>query len=87
MDTVTVGRIIAVKGRAVTARPDDSVEAAAKEMRHHNVGSLMIVDETGNLVGIVSERDVVARCVVDASAADQVRVGDIMTANVASCSS
>jgi CBS domain-containing protein len=43
----------------VTARSDESVRAAATRMLEHRFGALPVVDGLGNLVGIVTENDVV----------------------------
>jgi len=42
---------------AVTDRPDDSLEQAARKMREQQTGSLLVL-EGEELVGIVTERDV-----------------------------
>jgi CBS domain-containing protein len=41
----------------VTAAPDSAVHAVAKLMRDRNVGSVVLVDETGRPVGMVTDRD------------------------------
>jgi predicted transcriptional regulator len=43
----------------VTIRIDASVEEAAKLMYDNNVGSVMVVDNTGVIVGIMTERDLI----------------------------
>jgi len=43
----------------VTARPNETVADAARKMKEHNVGSVLIVDEHGRLLGIFTERDLV----------------------------
>lgn len=44
----------------VTAHPDETVEDAAKRMAHHDVGTLVIMDNH-QPVGIVTDRDLVIR--------------------------
>ncbi len=51
----------------VTVSPDESVREAVKRMVENNVGSILVVDEEGRLLGIFTERDL-ARLV--ASGAD-----------------
>jgi signal-transduction protein with cAMP-binding, CBS, and nucleotidyltransferase domain len=41
----------------------ESVKAGAKVMAEKNVSSLLVVDGNGHLTGIVTERDIVFRCV------------------------
>lgn len=45
----------------VTVREDTSLEAAARLMLEHDIGSLPVVDETGKLRGIVTESDFTGR--------------------------
>jgi CBS domain-containing protein len=42
----------------VTARPDESIKAAAQRMLQHRFGALPVVDEHNNLLGIVTENDI-----------------------------
>jgi CBS domain-containing protein len=43
--------------RVLRTFPEESVAAAAARMRDHGIGALAVVDEDQNLVGIVTERD------------------------------
>jgi CBS domain-containing protein len=45
--------------------PDDSVSYAAEVMRHQDIGALPVVDSVarGTLVGLITDRDIVIRCV------------------------
>ncbi len=42
---------------AYTCRPDTNLAGAAKTMETHNVGSLLVTDHEGRIVGIVTDRD------------------------------
>ncbi len=42
----------------VTARPDDTIERAAELMHQRKIGALPVVDESQNLVGIITESDI-----------------------------
>jgi CBS domain-containing protein len=81
-----IGDVLRNKGNDVaTIGPDATVSAVIAELATHNVGALPVVDG-GQLVGIVSERDVVRR-LHDAGAellAGAVR--DIMSTSVTTCS-
>jgi CBS domain-containing protein len=50
----------------VTAAPDDSAHAVAALMRDNNVGSVVLVDETGRPVGMVTDRDLTVDLLADA---------------------
>jgi CBS domain-containing protein len=69
-----------MKSPVVSVEPDQSVQAAAQIMREHGIGSV-VVEQAGQVVGILTERDVMhaAALVGDVS---QTRVGEHMTAPV-----
>jgi CBS domain-containing protein len=48
----------------VTVSPDTQIGDAARRMVEADVGAAMVVDEAGDLVGVISERDLM-RCVSD----------------------
>jgi CBS domain-containing protein len=55
-----VSQILRNKGSAVfTCRPQETVAAATALLHARRVGAMVIVDEEDNVVGILSERDVV----------------------------
>jgi CBS domain-containing protein len=56
-----------------------TVRSAAELMETEDVGSLPVIDEGGDLVGIVTDRDIVVRVVAAGHDVDQVRVGDFLT--------
>ena len=85
MRTLTVGAIIPLRERVVTVSQDDSVETAVRTMRNCNVGSLIVVDESGAAVGIVTEHDIVGRWIELAGDPANTPVAQIMTGNLAAC--
>ena len=44
--------------------PDDTVRTACIIMSSANIGALPVVDDNGDLVGILSERDVIRRSII-----------------------
>lgn len=65
-----------------TVRPEDTVKDAAKIMNEHHIGSLVVVSGTGEVVGILTERDILADVVATGKSADEVKVSDVMTPNI-----
>ena len=65
----------------VTAKPDESVASVARKMAENAVGSVLIVDDKGTLLGIVTERDIVVRVVAKGLDPNRVLVGEVMTRN------
>ena len=64
----------------VIASSDITVAAAARLMKLHRIGALLVVDD-GRLAGIVTERDVLFRVVAEGRDPSATRVADVMTAN------
>jgi CBS domain-containing protein len=62
-----------------------TVADAARKMREHDIGSLVVVDGAGNVTGILTERDVVA-LVARGGDAGLTRIGASMTPFVVTCS-
>ena len=57
---MNVKQILATKGKGVvTITPTETIEAAILKMKQHNIGSLVVVDEAGQMVGILTERHIV----------------------------
>jgi len=44
-------------------RPDTSIEQVAKQMKQENVGSIPVCDDRGQVLGIITDRDIVIRSV------------------------
>jgi CBS domain-containing protein len=55
-----VRTILATKStNVITIRPQQSLKEAARLLTEHNIGVLVVVNEAGKLVGIISERDII----------------------------
>lgn len=72
-------------GELATITPDRSIEEAIAELGSRRIGSLVVVDEGGNLVGILSERDVVAQMAEHGMDLSGRCVRDLMTSTVTTC--
>ena len=76
---MNVANLLTTKGRPViTIRSAQSVRAAVALLAEHSLGALVVVDEGGRPIGIVTERHIVRRLAAD----DQIltrAVGEIMT--------
>ena len=56
---MNVARILATKGSGViTIQPEQSIREAIAALAKHNIGALVAVDNDGQPVGILSERDI-----------------------------
>jgi len=79
---MNIANILARKGPKVFAvHPQQSIRMAIALLAEHNIGALVVVDEAGKPIGIISERDIVR----EAAGNEQVfskAVGEIMTRDV-----
>ena len=64
--------------------PDATADVAARTLTHYNIGALPVCDSRGRLQGMVTDRDLVIRCMAQNRLPQQTRVGDIMTRQVVS---
>ena len=60
-------------------RESDTVQDAAEFMAARNIGAVCIVDDSGKLLGVFSERDVVKRVVLQKRDPSNVRVGEVLS--------
>ena len=65
-----------------TIRPEDTVKDAVKIMNEDLIGSLMVVSGSGEVVGILTERDVLRDVVATEKNPSDVKVRDIMTRKI-----
>ncbi len=68
----------------ISVEPEESVAVAARLMARHNVGALPVRARDGSLCGIVTDRDVVLRCVALERRPEETSVARVMTGRVAS---
>ena len=61
---------------------DESVEVAARQLAHYNIGALPVCGADGKLCGMVTDRDLVLRCIAANRPAGATKVRDVMTSQV-----
>ncbi len=69
----------------VTICPDSSVRDLIELLAEHNIGAVVVSEDSRAVMGIVSERDVVRRLVTTTDVLDE-PVSSIMTKKVHTCS-
>ncbi len=79
MAEITVGQI--VKRKAVLVRSDDTVHRAARILARNKVGSAVVVDKNDEVVGIITDRDILDKVVAKGRDPKKVLVKDVMTEN------
>lgn len=81
----TAQDILARKGSLVySVSPDATVLEATNRMNHHKIGALMVMND-GHMVGIFTERDVLRRVVGSQLDPAAVKIFDVMSADLVTC--
>lgn len=70
----------------VSVTADSSVATAARVMARNNVGALPVRGPGGKLCGMVTDRDLILRCVASGEDPASVPVGRVMTARLVTAS-
>ncbi len=63
----------------VSIDPGESAALAARLLARHNVGALPVCDASGTLLGVVTDRDIILRCVAAGEDPSQISVRAIMS--------
>lgn len=77
-----------MKIREVMTKPvirisgDETVEVAARTLAHYNIGALPVCGSDGRLQGLVTDRDLVTRCIAAGKNPGMTKVSQIMSGSV-----
>lgn len=72
-----------MKSRPECLEPGATIRDAATKMRDHNVGFLPVCDQD-RVLGVITDRDLVVRCLADDHGADE-PVHQVMTTQIVAC--
>lgn len=72
-------------GTVVSITPDTPLPLAAKTLKTENVGVLAVVDGSGGLIGIISERDLIHQMDENGAVDANCPVALVMTTNIIDC--
>lgn len=67
---------------AISISPEESAEVAARTLTHYNIGILPVCDAGGKLCGLVTDRDLVIRCMASGKTPAQTQVREVMTSGI-----
>ena len=70
----------------VCVGPGQSVESAAKVLEHYHIGALPVCTAQGQLCGMITDRDLVVRCLAMGKLPSRTYVREIMSRQVISVS-
>lgn len=65
--------------------PDASVGECAKIMNQHHIGSIPICNQNKNVVGVVTDRDILLRAIINNKDINNTKISEIMTTGVYCC--
>ena len=78
-----VRHLLDAKGTSIISiSPDASVFEAINTMADESIGSLVVMDPRGRLVGIVTERDYARKVILKGRSSENTHVSEIMSAEV-----
>ena len=69
--------------RIIAISPEETVAVAARLLSQHNIGALPVCSRDGRLRGMVTDRDIVLRCVAPEADPKSVPVKEIMSRRLA----
>lgn len=70
------------KKETLTITKSAKLSTAVKRMAEHNYGSIVIVNKSGKLEGIVTERDILIKVAAEDKDISKLKVSDVMTSDV-----
>ena len=71
-----------MSGQVVRIRPEEPVGVAARMLAQYNIGALPVCGYDGSLKGLVTDRDIVTRCLAAGRDPAKTQVFQVMTARV-----
>ena len=71
-------------GTVVRINPEETVAVAARTLARYNIGMLPVCGGDGRLCGVVTDRDLVTRCIAAGKEPTRTTVREVMTSNVVS---
>jgi signal-transduction protein with cAMP-binding, CBS, and nucleotidyltransferase domain len=73
-----------IKKTLVTCQPHQTVLEVANLMKDHQIGAILVVNDEGEPKGIVTDRDLVLRCICETHDCTTAPIQNIMTSSVKS---
>ena len=64
---------------AIHIGPEESAEVAARTLAQYNIGALPVCSSNGKLCGLITDRDLVTRCMASGKLPSQTTVRELMT--------
>ena len=72
------------QGADFRLNPEECVAVAARQLAANNIGAMPVCSNDGRLIGVVTDRDMVIRCLASGKSPEKTRVREVMTGSVVS---
>ena len=73
-----------MSNKVISVSPEESAAVAARLLSRYNIGALPVCGREGKLRGMVTDRDIVLRCVAAQEDPSRTKISEIMTRRVVS---
>lgn len=71
--------------KVISVRPEAKVQDVAKLMSENKIGCVPVCDNENKICGIVTDRDLVLRCIACEKDSKNTKISEIMSCNVCTC--
>lgn len=68
--------------QVVRIHPEENVAVAARTLTHYNIGILPVTGSDGRLCGLITDRDIVTRCLAAGRVPENTTVAEVMTRKI-----
>ena len=72
--------------KVIRISPEETAAVAARTLTHYNIGVLPVCGADGDICGVLTDRDIVTRCLAAGRSASTTSVREIMTTGIVSAS-
>lgn len=66
----------------IRVHPEENVSVAARMLEHNNIGAMPVCGSDGRLCGMLTDRDIVTRCLAAGRSPQTTSVREVMTSKV-----
>ena len=70
--------------RVIRVHPEECVAVAARQMATNHIGAMPVCGNDGRVLGVVTDRDLVVRCLAAGRSPEKTKVREVMTGFVVS---
>ena len=68
--------------QVVRIQPEETIAVAARMLEHNNIGAMPVCNDEGKLCGMITDRDIVIRCLAAGKSPQTTSVKEVMTSRI-----